>query len=116
MRAVLVACSLTLLIGCGSTSERIGPAAHAPKPAGSHVPVFASKESVTRPFLVIGTVSYFNAGIYQQLSMASSFEPLKEKARELGADAVIISKHTRIYSGLFTRGVVTEGDAIVYTK
>lgn len=46
------------------------------------------------------------------MSLGDAIEPLKEKAREVGANAIIIDKSQLIKSGIISTGIYVEARAI----
>jgi len=85
---VLTALCLT---GCATSSvERIGTSNYQPAPAAAEILVFAADSLVKQPFEVVGYISYDNPGKYQVPGLGDAIEPLKLKAREIGANGIII--------------------------
>ena len=67
---------------------------------------------VKEPYEVVGIISYDNPGKYQVLSLGDAIEPLKTKAREIGANGIIIDKSQPIKSGFISTGIYAEARAI----
>ncbi len=96
-----------------STAERIGSTTYQPLPSLAEVKVFTGDSQVTQPFTVIGTISYTNPGKYQVLSLGDVIEPLREKARELGANGVIVDHYEPVKSGIISTGIAVQARAIL---
>ena len=110
---VLAAVLAAGLAGCASSSgQRIGETDYAPMPNTTNVIVFTNDNQVKQPFTVIGLVSYDDPGKYQILDISDAIEPLKQKARELGANAIILDKSEPTKSGLISTGIYAEARAI----
>jgi hypothetical protein len=102
-----------LLSACASSSvERIGTASYSPQPPSAAVFVFTDASQVKVPYEVVGIISYDNPGKYQVLSLGDAIEPLKTKAREIGANGIIIDKSQPIKSGIISTGIYAEARAI----
>jgi hypothetical protein len=79
----------------------------------AEVAVFTADAQVGQSFMVIGTISYTNAGKYQILSLGDAIEPLKAKARELGANGVIVDHYEPVKSGIISTGIAVQARAIL---
>jgi hypothetical protein len=65
--------------------------------------VFTAESQVGQPFELAANISYIDPGKYAIKSLSDSFEPLKVKAREVGANGVIIDDSSQVISGIITR-------------
>jgi uncharacterized protein YbjQ (UPF0145 family) len=74
--------------------------------------VFTAENQIKDKYEVIGVISYNNPGKYQVLTLTSAIEPLKKKAREIGANAIIIDKSEPVKSGIISTGIYVEARAI----
>ena len=74
--------------------------------------VFTDASQVKELYEVVGIISYDNPGKYQVLSLGDVIEPLKTKAREIGANGIIIDKSQPIKSGFISTGIYAEARAI----
>lgn len=101
-----------LLSGCSTSVQRIGAASYPSLPQNADVLVFTAQNQIHQPFEVVGVISHSNAGKYQILTLTDAIEPLKTKAREVGANAVIIDKSEPVKSGLISTGIYVEARAI----
>jgi hypothetical protein len=115
MRSFLVFAAAALILSACARSSAIPIGSSPPAaalPVGSDVQVFTSERDITVPFRVVGLVSYTDPGKYQILTLGSAIEPLKEKARELGANGIIIDRSERVKSGIISTGIAAEARAI----
>lgn len=97
MKTITHFISLALLLvgfsSCASTSvTKIGTENYAPLAEGKEVTIFNSQSEVKRPFAVVGIISYDGPGKNDKLDFGAATEPLKDKARALGGNAIIIDK------------------------
>ena len=82
---------ILVLAACASSSvQKIGTSAYAP--LAEDIIVFTEANQIKSPYEVIGIISYNNPGKYQVLTLGDAIEPLKEKAREIGTNTIIIDK------------------------
>ena len=103
--------------GCASSSvQRIGTSAYAPTPQNSEVLVYTDETQIKVPYEVIGIISYTNPGKYQVLTLGDAIEPLKEKAREIGGNGIIIGQSLPIKSGIISTGITVDARAIRLNK
>jgi hypothetical protein len=115
-RVVITILAGVLLVSCASSSvQRVGTASYAPVSPTADVAVFTADSQVKQPFEVIGVISYDNPGKYQVLNLGDAIEPLKAKAREVGANAIIIDKSQPVKSGIISTGIYVEARAIRMT-
>ena len=109
---LLVLASLFLAACASSSVERIGTASYSPRQSNADVFVFTDASQVKELYEVVGIISYDNPGKYQVLSLGDVIEPLKTKAREIGANGIIIDKSQPIKSGFISTGIYAEARAI----
>jgi hypothetical protein len=74
--------------------------------------VFTAESQVGQPFELAANISYIDPGKYAIKSLSDSFEPLKVKAREVGANGVIIDDSSQVISGIISRGISVAARAI----
>ncbi len=108
---VIAAALLSACVSSGITP--IGSNTLNPLPPGSPVYVYTSEKEVTTPFKVVGIISYSNPGKYQILSLADVIPALKDRAREAGANGIIIDETHVIKSGIISTGIGVTGRAIL---
>jgi hypothetical protein len=92
--------------------EKIGTSSYAPLAPDAEVAVFTDESQIKQPFDVVGIISYDKPGKYRILSLGNAIEPLKEKARSVGANGIIIDKSNPIKSGIISTGIYVEARAI----
>jgi hypothetical protein len=97
MKTITHFISLALLLvgvsSCASTSvTKIGTETYAPLAEGKEVTIFNSESEVKQPFAVVGIISYDGPGKNDKLDFGAATEPLREKARALGGNGIIIDK------------------------
>ena len=116
MNKVLLVLVVSLaLSGCVST--QVIPTSSAqvqPLSATQDVYVFLLESDVKVPFTVVGTIHHFDLGKYQRRDLNSVIPVLKDKARSLGANGVIIDKQEPVISGIFSRGIEVSARAIKF--
>lgn len=111
-RSFLFLAAASLLLAACAHVEPVGNASYAPLSSAADVSIFTAESQVTQPFEVIGQISYANPGKFQILSLTDSFEPLRAKAREIGANGVIIDNSHAVVSGIISRGISVKARAI----
>jgi len=89
--SILLALVLVGITACWSTSvTKIGTGTYAPLADGKEVKIFNSESEVKQPFAVVGTISYEGPGNNDKFDFGAATEPLRTKARALGANAIIV--------------------------
>jgi hypothetical protein len=114
MRVALLPIVLTaslVLVAC-ATVEKVGTSSYAPLSSTTDVALFTAESQVEQPFEVVANISYNDPGKFQILSLKDIFEPLKAKAREIGANGVIIDSSETVISGIVSRGIAVKARAI----
>jgi hypothetical protein len=81
-------------------------------PESSEVVVCTSENQIKEPYEVVGIISYDNPGKFRVMSLGGAIEPLKEKAREVGANVIIIDESQPIKSGIISTCIYAEARAI----
>ncbi len=111
--ATSLAFGLVQLVGCASTTVTpTGAHTYAALPDSTEVSVFASEKDVGQAYETLGIVEYSDAGKYQNVTLEKALPHLKEKARLLGANGLIIDQSTQTKSGIWSRGIDTRARAI----
>ena len=101
------------LTACASDSvQNIGTAHYAALDEGTEVAVFTSEGQVKEPYEVVGVISHNDPGKYHIRSLGDAIPALKEKAREIGANGIIIDKSQPVKSGIVSTGIYVEARAI----
>lgn len=104
---------VTLLTACASSSvEKIGTMAYAPLAPGAEVAVYTAEIQIKQPFEVVGMISYDNPGKYRIMDLGDAMDRLKEEARSVGGNGIIIDKSHPIKSGIISTGIYVEARAI----
>jgi hypothetical protein len=106
------AASLLLAACASSTVTKTGTTSYAPLAPMAEVAIFTAESQVDQPFELVANISYTDPGKYQILSLSNSYEPLKTKAREVGANGVIIDNSSQVISGIISRGISVDARAI----
>lgn len=102
-----------VLTACASNSvQRIGSSTYSALDESVDVAVFTSEDQVKGPFEVIGVISHNDPGKYHVRSLGDAIPPLKDKAREIGANGIIIDKSQPVKSGIISTGIYVEARAI----
>ncbi|HEX3720989.1 MAG TPA: hypothetical protein VH595_23810 [Verrucomicrobiae bacterium] len=111
---VTAALAALFVSGCVSAGVTpIGSSSLPPLPKNSPVLVYLSEKEVNAPFKVVGIVSYTNPGKYQVLTLTDAIPTLKEQARKVGANGLIILDTRTIKSGIISTGIGVEAKAIL---
>jgi hypothetical protein len=101
------------LAACASTSvQKIGTSSYAPLDPNAEVVVFTAADQVKQPFEVVGVISHNDPGKYHVRTLADALPELQAKAREVGANAIIIDKSEPVKSGIISTGIYVEARAI----
>jgi hypothetical protein len=111
-RATAVAAGLHFAACASSTVHKTGTASHAPLSPTADVAIFTAESQVGQPFELVVNISYTDPGKFAVLSLADSFEPLKAKAREVGANGVFSANSSQVISGIVARGISVDARAI----
>ena len=98
-RFILLAVVLVGVSSCWSTSvTKTGTGTYAPLAESTSVTIFTAESDVKQPFVVVGIISYEGSGKNDKFDFGAATEPLKEKARALGGNGIIIDKFRPIKS------------------
>jgi len=104
---------LLLATGCTGVGVTLVGDSHNPLPPTYEVFVFSGERDITRQFEVLGIITYTNPGKYQILSLDDAIPALKEKARSIGANGLIIDESHTTKSGFISTGVSVRARAIL---
>ena len=92
-RFILLTVVLVGVSACWSTSvTKVGTGTYAPLAEGKDVTIYTAESDVKQPFAVVGIISYDGPGKNDKLDFGAATEPLREKARALGGNGIIIDK------------------------
>jgi hypothetical protein len=103
------------LAGCASTT--VIPTTTSPvqvPPPTQEVSIFFNESEVKVPFTVLGTIHHADPGKYQRLDLNDAIPVLKDKARAIGANGVIVDKQEQTVSGIVSRGIDVIARAIKF--
>jgi hypothetical protein len=95
-----------------SSVEKVGTSVYQPLASNEEVTVCTADNQIKPPFEVVGIISYNNPGKFHVLTLGHAREPLKAKARQVGANAIIIDKSYPVKSGIISTGIYAEARAI----
>jgi hypothetical protein len=99
-RLLVAVAASPLPAACASnTATKTGTAS--PLAPTAEVAVFTAESRVGQPFELVANIPHTDPGKYAALSLSYSFEPLTAKAREVGANGVIIDNSSKVISGSF---------------
>ncbi len=76
------------------------------------IAIYHSERDVPGHFDVVGIVTHNDPGKYQILTLQDAIPKLKEKARSLGANALIIDESRPVKSGIISTGIWVSARAI----
>ena len=101
------------LLSCGTTSVTpTGSSRYPPLPATQSVKVFTSADEIKTSYETLGLISHTDPGKYQVLTLDHAIPGLKEKARAIGANAIIVDQFSTVKSGLISTGISVRARAI----
>ena len=111
-RQCIVLVGALALAPCARAGQEFGTASYPPLPPSTEVAVFAADARIDEPFEVIGQIYYDDRGPFQILSVNGAMEPLKQKARAIGANGLILERSEPVESGIISRGIYVEALAV----
>jgi uncharacterized caspase-like protein len=91
---------------------RVSKAQYQPLPEGAAVAVYSSAAEVKGSFEVIATLAHANPCKFHRCNIKDAIEPLSAKAREVGANAIIIDDSQRHATSLMSTGITVQARAI----
>ena len=111
--SILLALVLVGITACWSTSvTKIGTGTYAPLAEGKEVTIFTSEKDVKQPFAVVGVITYEGPGTNDKFDFGAATEPLRDKARALGGNGIIVDTFYPIKSGLTSPRIAVRARAI----
>lgn len=111
--SILLAIVMVGVSSCWSTSvTKVGTGNYAPLGIGASVTIFTAESDVKQPFVVVGVISYDGPGDNNKLDFGAATEPLKEKAKALGGNGIIIDKFGPLKSGITSTRITVRARAI----
>ena len=110
--------TLFIITACANnvSVKKISSSSYPPLTPYDTVLVFSADSQIKGPFEVLAVIEFSNFGKYRRLEQADALEPIKEAARGIGANGIIIDKTDTIYSGIVSRGISVEARAIHHTS
>jgi hypothetical protein len=115
VQVVIVALSLSLAFGCAKTKAvPVGGSPESLPWVSGDVTFFSNEGEVHKPFTVVGSIYYMDPGEYKRMKFIDVVPILKEKAKTLGANGIIIDIREPVVSGWYERGIEVSGRAIKY--
>jgi hypothetical protein len=114
VQLLLVVLVLLSAAGCASTGATpVGDSHLPPLPTTHEVLIFSGDMDVGKPFKVIGIITHNDPGKYQILTLDNAVPALKEKARSIGANGLIIDESRAVKSGIISTGISVKARAIL---
>ena len=114
-----ILCYLVLFSsGCATVSvQRVGTTNKSSFTQSSQkILLYTNDNQIKKEYEVLGIISYNNPGKWQVLTLSDAIEPLKNKARQLNANAIIIDRSDPIKSGIISTGIYVEARAIYVSE
>lgn len=105
-------------ISCSTSSSvtPVGAERYPPTSPAKDIIVFSNEADVKGPFKVVGFISLNNPGKYQVLTLGDVMPVLKQKAREVGANGLILDQVIPVKSGLISTGINVGARAIIVNQ
>jgi hypothetical protein len=85
-----------------------------PLPITQNVSVFFNESEVKVPFIWVAAIDHVDPGKFQRVDLDAVIPVLKDKARAVGANGIIIDKQEQVVSGIFSRGIKINARAIKF--
>jgi len=113
-RSASLLAALCVFTSCAATTSvtPIGSSRYPPLPATQDVIVFSSADEIKTHFETLGIISHNDPGKYQILTLGDAMPALKEKARTIGANAIIVDQFSPVKSGIISTGISVRVRAI----
>ena len=113
-RLALLLCLCLITAACASTDRAYGRP-YPPLPPAATISVFGAESEINEPFAVVGEIYYDNRNPFQVLGRDDAVAPLKQEARAIGANGLILGLAEPVESGIIWRGIYAEALAIRLT-
>jgi uncharacterized caspase-like protein len=101
--------------GIKTSAKPVGSAHFSPQAPDAQVAVFNSPEAVKQPFTELALLTHSDpckALVSRTCTLSDAIGPLSAKAREVGADAIIIDRIQSVKTSLLTTGITVSGRAV----
>jgi uncharacterized caspase-like protein len=95
-----------------TAANRVGNKDYAPLPESANVVVYSSEGEAKRSYEVVATLAHSNPCTFHHCTVENAIEPLSAKAREVGANGIIIDSSQTVRTSLTSTGVVVHARAI----
>ena len=95
-----------------TAANRVGNKQYAPLPESTNVVVYSSEGEAKRSYEVVATLAHSNPCTFHHCTVENAIEPLSAKAREVGANGIIIDSSETVRTSLTSTGVVVHARAI----
>lgn len=95
-----------------TAANRVGNKEYAPLPESTNVVVYSSAGETKRSYEVVATLAHSNPCTFHHCTVENAIEPLSAKAREVGANGIIIDSSQTVRTSLTSTGVVVHARAI----
>lgn len=113
MKGAIIVILMILITGCANTSvQRLGNYNFPPVNSTTDILVYKDVLEINKPYNVLALIIHHDPGKYQRLNLEDAMIPIKEKARGVGANAVVIDNQDSVWSGIISRGIHVEARAI----
>jgi uncharacterized caspase-like protein len=95
-----------------TAANRVGSKEYAPLPESANVVVYSSEGEAKRSYEVVATLAHSDPCTFHRCTVENAIEPLSAKAREVGANGIIIDSSQTVRTSLVSTGVVVHARAI----
>jgi uncharacterized caspase-like protein len=99
-----------------TTSTPVSTKTFAPLPESAAVTIFESPARAPRHFEVIATIQHADPCKMHTCTLKNATDPLSAKARELGANGIIIDNSQIMKTSVFSTGIAVDARAIRFTE
>lgn len=103
---------MAFLHSAETTATRVGTHQYDALPASAAVAVFSSASDAPRTFEVVAMLSHADPCGFHRCSLKDAIEPLSAKARQVGANAIIIDGVQTVKTSLTSTGVGVDARAV----
>jgi uncharacterized caspase-like protein len=102
----------TFLQSVVTAANPLGSRRYAALPQGTKVAVYASNAEAGGSYEVVATLAHSNPCTFHHCTVKDAIEPLSAKARELGANGIVIDSSQEVKTSLTSTGIVVQARAI----
>jgi hypothetical protein len=108
-------CLALALVGCAANVVTPIGAPRAALAADAPIVVYLAPSDVPPGAVVLGGLDYSDVAFAQRKDLDHAIGIFKERARELGANAIVVDSHETLRTGIFNRGIAARGRALWVT-